>query len=129
MKYGERYSQLNSGEYDWLGPELTRNKQGRYILISPMVLINPTRMVLITCPKLVSHYPPLAERLLKSGYVPHVQYQCANPSPHNYRYTKIIRLSYIDFYNHFKVNHILIVGTLLLIASHILKMRSLLRRK
>ena len=41
MEDGERISQSDSGEHDWLGPDLTRNIQGRYILILPVVLINP----------------------------------------------------------------------------------------
>ena len=36
--------------------------------IFPVVLITPTCMVLMTGPKLVSHYPPSAWRLIKSVY-------------------------------------------------------------
>ena len=35
MEDGERRSQSNSGEYYWLGPELTQNTRGRYIPIFP----------------------------------------------------------------------------------------------
>ena len=43
MEDGKRRSQSHSGEYDWLGPELMRNKQGGYILIFLAVLITPTK--------------------------------------------------------------------------------------
>ena len=45
MEDGERHPQLNYLEYDWLGPHLTRNTLGRYILILLEVLMTPTRMV------------------------------------------------------------------------------------
>ena len=41
----ERHSQLYSGEYDWLGPYLTQNTRGQYILILLAVLITPTCML------------------------------------------------------------------------------------
>ena len=41
LEYGERRSQPYSDEYDWLGPDLTQNTRGRYILIFPVVLITP----------------------------------------------------------------------------------------
>ena len=37
-----KFSQPYSGEYNWLGPDLTLNTRGRYILIFPVVLITPT---------------------------------------------------------------------------------------
>ena len=72
VKDGERHPQLHSGEYYWLGPDLTRNTRRRCILIFPAFLITLNRIVLMTGPKSVSHYTPLAQRLLKSGYVPHI---------------------------------------------------------
>ena len=43
MEDVERRSQSNSVEYDWLGPDLTRNTKGRYILIFLAVLISLTK--------------------------------------------------------------------------------------
>ena len=37
-----RHSQPYSQECDWLGPDLTQNNQGQYILIFPAVLITLT---------------------------------------------------------------------------------------
>ena len=45
LEDGKRCSQPHSVEYDWLGPYLTQNTQGRYILILPVVLMTPTRML------------------------------------------------------------------------------------
>ena len=42
MEGGERLSQPHSGEYDWLGPDLTRNTRGRYIPILLIVLVTIT---------------------------------------------------------------------------------------
>ena len=39
MKGVERRSQLYSRECDWLGPDLTRNTQGRYIPIFPVAAV------------------------------------------------------------------------------------------
>ena len=63
MEYDKICPQAHPGEYDWLDPDLTQNTRGNYILILPAFLITPTRMV-CTGPKWVSHYPPLAWRLL-----------------------------------------------------------------
>ena len=41
----ERDSHPHPREYNWLGPDLTRNTQGRYKHILPVVLITPNRMV------------------------------------------------------------------------------------
>ena len=38
MGGGERQPQAHSVKYDWLGPELTQNTQGRNILILPVVV-------------------------------------------------------------------------------------------
>ena len=38
MEGGERGSQQHYGEYSWLGPDLTQNTQGQYILIFPAVV-------------------------------------------------------------------------------------------
>ena len=38
MEGCERISQLHSVEYDWLGPDLAQNTQGRYIPISPVAV-------------------------------------------------------------------------------------------
>ena len=38
----KRLSPSNSGEYDYLGLELTRNTRVRYIYILKLILINPT---------------------------------------------------------------------------------------
>ena len=46
MGGGERFSQPYYGEYDWLGPYLIQNTQGRYILILPAFLMALTRMLL-----------------------------------------------------------------------------------
>ena len=46
MEDSGRRSQPYCREYDWLGPDLTQNTRGRYILILPAVLITPTRMEL-----------------------------------------------------------------------------------
>ena len=62
VKDGEICSQSHSVEYGWLGPDLTQNKRGRYILILLMVLMTPNRMV-CTGIKSGSNYPPLARRL------------------------------------------------------------------
>ena len=68
MEDVERRSQPYSDEYDWLGPDPTRNNRGQYILIFLVVLINPTCMVLITRPESGSHYPPYVWRLIQSVY-------------------------------------------------------------
>ena len=39
MEGGERNFQSHSVEYYWLGPDLTQNTQGRYILILPVVVV------------------------------------------------------------------------------------------
>ena len=44
MEDGERNSQPYYGEYSWLGHGITRNTQGRYILILRAVLINPVTL-------------------------------------------------------------------------------------
>ena len=54
--------------YEWLGTDLTQNILGHYIPILPTVLITLTSMVLMTGPKLVSHYPPSVWRLTQSLY-------------------------------------------------------------
>ena len=64
----ERHYQPYSIEYDWLVTDLTRHNLGSYILIFPEFLITPTRMVSMTGPKLVSHYPPSAWWLKKFVY-------------------------------------------------------------
>ena len=51
-----------------LGPYLMQNTRGQYILIFPSVLITSTRMVLMTGPKLISHYLPLARMSIHSVY-------------------------------------------------------------
>ena len=39
MEGGERRSQSHSGEYYWLGPDLTQNIWVRYIPIFPVVVV------------------------------------------------------------------------------------------
>ena len=63
VEHGARFYQSHSREYDWLCPEITRNKWGHYIIIPPEVLITLTCMVR-TGPKSGSHYTPLVRRLL-----------------------------------------------------------------
>ena len=41
MEDGERGSQTNSGEYDWLGSDPTQNTRGWYVPILLVVLITP----------------------------------------------------------------------------------------
>ena len=38
MEGGERGSQQHYVKYSWLGPDLTQNTQGQYILIFPAVV-------------------------------------------------------------------------------------------
>ena len=68
MEYGERHFHPYSDEYDWLGPDLMQNTPGQYIVIFPVVLIIPTRMVLMIGPKSGSHYPHSAWRLIQYVY-------------------------------------------------------------
>ena len=68
MEDGERPSQPHFEEYDLLGPDLTKNTQGQYILIFSSLLITPTRMAHTYSPKLVPHYPPSDLRLIQSVY-------------------------------------------------------------
>ena len=46
MEDGKILPQKYSVEYDWLGPDPTRNTLGRYILILPALFITSTHMVL-----------------------------------------------------------------------------------
>ena len=46
MEGGERRSKLYSGEYDWLGPDLTQNGQGQYIPILTVAVVILTLPVL-----------------------------------------------------------------------------------
>ena len=46
MEDGKILPQKYSVEYDWLGPDPTRNTLGRYILILPALFITLTHMVL-----------------------------------------------------------------------------------
>ena len=75
MEDDERHYQPYSREYDWVGPDLTQNTRGRYILISLEFLITPVLLQSssspITVPDTVSYYPPLARRLLLYGCVLH----------------------------------------------------------
>ena len=68
MEGGERFSQSYPIEYDWLGPELTLNTWGRYILILPIVLVtlipDGPAMEVDSKPELVSYYISLAWSLL-----------------------------------------------------------------
>ena len=41
MEDGERRSQPHSVERDWLGPDITQNTPGRYILVLSAVLVTP----------------------------------------------------------------------------------------
>ena len=82
MEDGETRSQSHPVEYDWLGPDLTRNTRGRYILIFTTVLISPIHVV-CTGLESVSHYPPFTRRLLSSGYLLHIQCQRATQSAKN----------------------------------------------
>ena len=45
MEVGKIQPQSNYEEYDWLVPDPTQNKQGWYILIFPIVLVNLTMNV------------------------------------------------------------------------------------
>ena len=67
MEDGERHPKPYYRECDWLGPYLTRNTRGEYILILPAAII-PTRMILMTGPKLVYNYQASAWRLTQSVY-------------------------------------------------------------
>ena len=64
MEDGHRCPQSYSGEYGWLGPDITQNTRGRYILILAAILI---ALVLLQSSSLKStvpnpglHYLPLA---------------------------------------------------------------------
>ena len=48
MEGGERRSQSHSGEYYWLGPDLTQNTRGRYIHIFmvEVVMLTPPGLAL-----------------------------------------------------------------------------------
>ena len=53
---GERRPQSNSGEYVWLGSDVTRNTQGRYIPIFPRVVIMitpPGLLLTISCAEVI----------------------------------------------------------------------------
>ena len=39
MEGGKRRSQSHSRECDWLGPDLTQNRQGHYIPIFPVAVV------------------------------------------------------------------------------------------
>ena len=88
-----------------------RNTRRRYILIFPEVLINPTRMLLMTGPKSVSHYPPSAWRLEFFLYYRKFSASVRHP-PHDYRYMNIVRLSYADFTTILRLNTLGLLGTL-----------------
>ena len=104
MEYGERHPQPYSQEYDWLGPDLTQNTREHYIPIFLVVLITTTRVVLMTSPNSVSRYPTLEQRLIQYVY-DHTFIVRVWQSLHDHRYMNIIRLSYVDVYNNFKVKH------------------------
>ena len=58
MKDGERRPQSNSGEYDWLGPDLTRNKRGQLYPYIPSGLSYSNQVWYVTGPKVGIKLPP-----------------------------------------------------------------------
>ena len=110
LEDGERQSQPYSREHDWFGPDLMWNTLGRYILIFLSVLINPTRMLLITGPKLVSHYPPLSGVYYNLYMLRTFSSSVRHPPPWLEVYENHMAIIY-QFYNHFKVTNASVVRT------------------
>ena len=100
LDYGERNYQPYSREYDWLGPDLTRNTWGLYILILPGALITLTLILLMTGPKLVSYYLPSVCSLTK--YV----YYCTFSASVRHKYSLLgnIGVSLVDWDHHNSFN-------------------------
>ena len=93
------------------------------ISIFPVILITLTCMVLMTGPKLGSHYPPSARRLIQYVYE-RIFSAGMRDSPPYFIFMNVIRLSYV-YFNYFNVTNVRIVRTPFLTRPYLLNVQPL----